>query len=207
MESKFVFGPLAAMLLITPSIASAICNHTPLIVDVKGDGVNLGPPGVGVWFDLDANGSPIHMQWTRAGGDDAFLVADHNGNGVVDNGSELFGDGTNLVLTGEKAQNGFVALQQYDDPALGGNDDGLITNADLIWSSLRIWTDINADGKSQPREVRMLSFHRIKSLETYPKFKPYYDAAGNFIPLYAWATRVPSEKSIIVDVYFAGLPD
>src|SRR5687768_11727578 len=91
------------------------CYHppnSPLIVDVGGDDIELGPKGVGVYFDLYATGTPTHMQWVRVHGDEAFLVADLNGNGVVDNGSELFGVGTELVLEGGRATNGFIALQQ-----------------------------------------------------------------------------------------------
>jgi len=37
------------------------------------------------------------------------LVLDRNGNGIIDNGSELFGDGT--MVNGVKATDGFSALR------------------------------------------------------------------------------------------------
>ena len=52
--------------------------------------------------------------------------------------------------------NGFVGLAQYDARLLGGNDDGLITEADAIWPQLRIWLDLNADGVSTVDEMRSL---------------------------------------------------
>ena len=45
-------------------------------------------------------------------------------------------------LEGGKAANGFVALAQYDQPLLGGNDDGVISRADAIWPELTMWLDV-----------------------------------------------------------------
>ena len=75
---------------------------------------------------------------------------------LIDDGAELFGVGTPLVLEGRNAPNGFVGLAQYDSRQLGGNDDGLITEADAIWPQLRIWVDANADGVSTADEMRTL---------------------------------------------------
>lgn len=179
---------------------------SPLLIDLEGDGIVLAPPGVGVYFDLYADGTPDHLQWVRRKGDEAFLVADFNGNGIVDNGSELFGEGTDVVLQNYKASNGFVALSQYDLPALGGNDDGLITADDTIWSLLRVWVDANADGVSQRSELRSLTAAGIKAIETIPKFSRYTDPAGNILPMYSWVYLSGSRKVRMVDVFFAHIP-
>jgi hypothetical protein len=180
--------------------------YSPLVVDVKGNGIKLGPRGVGVYFDLHADGSPVHMQWVRARGDEAFLVADLNSNGIVDDGSELFGEGTELVLDGRKAVNGFIALQQYDSPALGGNDDGQISNADTIWPMLRLWNDMNADGKSSRAEMKTPQALGLVAFDTIPRFSKRIDAAGNTMPYFSWVTRLRGPKVLMVDVFFAQIP-
>ncbi len=176
---------------------------SPIVVDLNKDGIHLGPAGVGVYFDADADGGLNHVQWVRPGGDEAFLALDRNRNGVIDDGSELFGIGTALQLEGGRAPNGFVGLAQYDDPRLGGNDDGLITAADAVWSELVLWNDTNADGVSATGEIQAPGSFGIVSFETIPKIRRYRDEAGNFLPYFGWARTLgrPS-KTLMVDVYF-----
>lgn len=199
----------AALLALTPVAAWAVregCGVSPLLIDVKGDGIQLGPKGAGVHFDLKADGTPDHLQWVRVNGDEGFLVADLNGNGRVDDGSELFGEGTTLILTGEKARNGYIALAQYDTLEFGGNDDGLISNADTIWPKLRIWIDANADGKTQRGELTKPQALGLVSFGTIPKFQSDMDEAGNRMPMYSWVTTVKRKKLKMVDVFFRELP-
>jgi hypothetical protein len=176
---------------------------SPIVVDLNKDGIRLGPAGVGVYFDVDADGGLNRVQWVRQGGDEAFLALDRNRNGVIDDGSELFGIGTFLQLEGGRAPNGFVGLAQYDDPRLGGNDDGLITAADAVWSELVLWNDTNADGVSTGAEIQAPGSLGFTSFETIPKVRRYRDEAGNFLPYFAWARTLgrPS-KTLMVDVYF-----
>src|SRR6187431_2971162 len=134
-----------AVLLFSLASMSAWGQCSPIVVDTHRDGIDLGPAGRGVSFDVNADGFPDYVQWVRPGGDEAFLTLDRNGNGLVDDGSELFGVGTPL-LEGGTAPNGFVGLAQYDQPLLGGNDDGVISRADAIWQELSMWVDANADG-------------------------------------------------------------
>jgi hypothetical protein len=180
---------------------------SPIVIDLGQDGLELGKPGVGVYFDVNADGVRDHVQWVRSGGDEGFLAMDRSGNGLVDDGAELFGVGTPLVLSGRNAPNGFVGLAQYDTRELGGNDDGWITEADAVWPQLRIWLDANADGVSTVDEMRTLRSFGLTALETIPKIRKHVDAAGNVIPFWAWALeRGRAGRATMVDVFFRQLP-
>jgi len=196
----------AGALLCVLGPAHAIVYCSPIVIDLGNNGINLGEPGVGVYFDVNADGLRDHVQWVRRGGDEGFLAMDRSGNGLVDDGSELFGVGTPMVLEGRTAPNGFVGLAQYDARELGGNDDGLITAEDAVWPQLRIWLDLDANGVATFTEMRTLGSYGITALETIPKVRRYFDAAGNLIPYWAWATqRSKAGRTIMVDVYFRHL--
>ena len=84
---------------------------------------DLTSPQDGVWFDLQGTGIKQHLAWTKADEPVGLLVWDRNQNGIIDNGSELFGNRT-VLPNGQLAPNGFMALQAYDRPENGGNGDG-----------------------------------------------------------------------------------
>ena len=197
----------AGLLLATLGSANAWSGCSPIVIDLANNGINLGEAGVGVYFDVNADGVRDHVQWVRRGGDEGFLALDRTGNGLIDDGAELFGVGTPMVLEGRSAPNGFVGLAQYDASQLGGNDDGFITPADAIWPQLRIWVDRNADGVSTAEEMRTLQSFGISALQTIPRIRKYIDDAGNVIPYWAWAMeRVRPGRVLMVDVYFRQLP-
>ena len=196
----------ASLLAATLHAGNAWGFCSPIVIDLGNNGIKLGEAGTGVHFDVNANGTREHIQWVRPGGDEAFLVLDRSGNGLIDDGSELFGVGTPLILDGRNAPNGFVGLAQYDLPQLGGNDDGQITEADAIWPQLRLWTDLDANGISTRAEISSLRQAGITSLDTIPRVRKYLDEAGNIIPYWAWAKRARNTRAIMVDVFFKQLP-
>jgi len=137
------------------SPATCTCQYkSPIIIDINSDGFQLTNAANGVRFALGTDFAIAQTAWTASGSDDAFLVLDRNANGTIDNGSELFGNATAQPKIFKL--NGFAALAVFDQPANGGNADGIIDSRDLVFSSLRLWRDTNHDGVSQPNELYTL---------------------------------------------------
>jgi len=130
-------------------------NHTPVIIDVSGNGFHLTSTAEGVQFQFDLSKPRVQTAWTLGGIDgDAFVVLDRNNDGVINDGTELFGNVTPQPPS--IMPNGFLALAEFDKTDSGGNGDGLIDNRDSVFSRLRLWVDVNHDGFSQPEELHTL---------------------------------------------------
>lgn len=110
-------------------------KYSPLILDLGDTGIDLVSlsSGDAVYFDFNGNGFANAAGWTA--GVDGFLSLDLNADGLINNGTELFGDQTGH-------ENGFLALAAYDS-----NDDGAITSEDQAWETLRVWVDANQNGQ------------------------------------------------------------
>jgi hypothetical protein len=202
--------PLA--ILVSVALAGrgvALACNSPLLLDLNGDGIRTTTGWYPVHFDFDGDGTKEITAWTAPDGDEGFLWLDLNANGVVDSGRELFGDST-LLPTGETSQHGFEALAVYDRYELGGNDDGLITDGDLIWRFLRLWIDRNHDGVSQRQEIRHLSAEGVLSISlVYVEARDYDDAENLHLYQSTFVRRVTrqfgrpySRTQEAHDVYF-----
>lgn len=102
----------------------------PLVINFDGQGAGLSQTRFN--FDLDSNGSEEQLASLKSGS--GFLALDRNGDGTINNGSELFGPNSGR---------GFAELAQFDEDRNHFIDEG-----DSIYNKLRIWS-FNEDGSSQ----------------------------------------------------------
>jgi hypothetical protein len=148
----------------------------PILIDLENDGIHLTGLADPVWFDIDADGDADRISWTERS--EGILALDRNGNGTIDDGGELFGNAT-LLADGTRASNGYLALAELDSRASGGNGDGFIDSADAVFGSLRVWTDRDHDGISQPEELQTLAETGIRRIEVDYRASHRTDRYGN----------------------------
>ena len=93
----------------------------PLVISLDGSMPSLSSKTFS--FDIDSDGK--QDQISELNRNSVFLALDKNGNGVVDDGNELFGT---------QSGDGFGDLRKYDD-----DKNGWIDENDAIFDKLRVW--------------------------------------------------------------------
>jgi hypothetical protein len=99
----------------------------PLVINFSGTAASLTERKFE--FDLDSDGKADSISF--AGEGSGFLAFDRNGDGIINDGSELFGP---------QSGSGFGELRAYD-----ADGNGWIDENDDIFSKLRVWSK-DADG-------------------------------------------------------------
>jgi hypothetical protein len=173
---------------------AAFVTNTPLVLDLNGDGIQTIAATKGVVFDVDNDGKREKTGWVAS--TDGLLVRDLNGDGQINDGGELFGEGT-VLADGRKAKDGYVALQ-----ALDSNLDGLIDANDAAFSQLSVWIDKNSDGKTDNGELAKLSQLGINSL-SLDATKSAEINNGNLIGLMGSYTTADGATHTMGDVWFS----
>ena len=139
-----------------PNIAAdfaAISNIAdPIILDLDKNGFAFSSIDNGVTFDINADGKADQIAWTS---DDGILAYDIDGNGLIDNGSEMFTPDFN----GGAFASGVAALASLDS-----NGDGKIDASDDAFSKLSVWVDANNNGVSDEGELSSLTDHGVTSI-------------------------------------------
>ncbi|TQV85788.1 hypothetical protein [Aliikangiella coralliicola] len=128
----------------------------PLILNLDNSDFNFDPSQK-IQFDLDADGNIDNIDRLQNG--NAFLALDINENGVIDDGSELFGDANG-------AKDGFQELSRYDD-----DNNGQINASDRIFENLML-LHFDTGGN---QVLSHLSTHDIDSLSLLSEIRstPY----------------------------------
>jgi hypothetical protein len=183
------------------------CPICPVGLDLQGNGLKLTGPTPAVHFDLDADGDPDRTSWTHMQTKDGWLVLDRNQNGLIDDGRELFGNATPMMLSGNRAIHGFEALEEFDRWALGGNEDGVIDAGDAIFGALQVWLDKNRDAVSQPGELLTLSELSIESISLSYFRDDGEDQWGNTFRWWGPIYFEDGSESMAVDVFFQRVED
>ena len=174
--------------------------YDPLVIDIDGDGIETKATNkmAGALFDNDGDGIRTATGWVK--GDDGLLVLDRNGNGLIDNGSELFGDRT-MLQNGQTANHGFTALQDLDS-----NHDGQVNAADGRFAELKVWRDLNGDGASSSNELFSLSDLGIQSLNTsFSETNQILEGSNRLTQLGSF-TRTDGSSHAMGDVNFVSAP-
>jgi hypothetical protein len=131
--------------------------------------------------------------WTD--GEDGLLALDLNGDGKINDGSELFGNATRTA--NGKASDGYVALRQYDL-----NADGVINTKDAVFGKLQVWADTNMDGVSQAGELHSLQQVGVESLSLDALSSTQTENGNLFAMTSSW-TGKDGKVHDMADVWFA----
>jgi hypothetical protein len=170
----------------TQCCSPLICNEgaqqcltysSPILINLSNNTSNyhLTTATNGTVFDINADGVFDQVSWTEPDSNVAFLALDRNGNGVIDDGAELFGNVTRMN-NGQRAANGFEALSDLDGGPAG---DGQIDSNDAVYAQLRLWLDRNHNGVSESQELQTLQSAGVTTIFTEYRESRRTDRNGN----------------------------
>jgi hypothetical protein len=124
------------------------------------------------------------------------LVLDRNGDGVINDGRELFGSGTRLA-DGSRAMDGYAALGEQDT-----DKDGDVDANDAGFGQLKVWVDADKDGITDTGELKTLAELGITKLDVTAE-KGTEINNGNLIGLTSGYTKSDGSTAAMADVWFA----
>ena len=167
---------------------------SPLVIDLDGDGMETVSINEGIYFDHSASGFKILTGWV--GPAEGIVVRDINGNGIIDNGRELFGD-TTILKNGKTASNGFIALAELDS-----NGDGLFTASEAKQYGVKIWIDSDCDGISAENELFDFEEVGVESIDLAYEEINIIDKYGNSYNQKSIAIMSDGSMVDIIDIWF-----
>ncbi len=161
------------------NLGSADCQvypgaDSPLVVDFSGGNPQLSAPNLGAFFDMMGTGTKYQYSWPSNPNSVLFLAYDKFNDGNIKDINQLFGNNT-VGPDGKTASNGFEALKKFDE-----NGDGFIDENDSIFYQLKLWSDKNENGISEPGELYTLAQKGIKRIDLhYTSNNIMLDSYGN----------------------------
>ena len=170
-------------------------SRSPLVVDLDGDGkIETVSTDGNIHFDFDSNQKIENSGWI--GKNEGFLVRDINGNGQIDNGTEMFGNHT-VLQNGKNAVNGFEALKDLDS-----NGNGKFDAEDDAWSQVKVWRDTNTNGIVDSGELLTLEQAGIESINLKYDYQKEADENGNLEIQQGTFNRTDGTTGKVSDIWF-----
>ncbi len=182
------------------------CAASPIVVDAYGEGFHLTSNAEGVSFRVLPDEAQFHLSWLDNKWHNGWLALDRNGNGSIDDFTELFGNFTSQ--TPDRDRNGYRALAVFDAVENGGNGNGFIDPGDSVYKHLLVWIDANHDGISQPEELHPLRELGIFRIDLKYSRSTYTDTNGNNFRYKAdiW-DKAGRAHEICYDVFLVSTPE
>jgi len=171
---------------------------TPVMLDLNGNGIQTLALDQGTQFDLAAQGTTQHVGWVAPS--DGLLVRDLDSDGIIQDGSELFGSAT-VLPDGQTAQDGYQALR-----ALDTNQDGVLDSRDTAFASLQVWVDSDSDAFTDAGELKSLADLNIASLSLQAQAGSTLDQ-GNLVGLVSNYQTTDGAQHAMADVWLQVNPD
>ncbi|WP_404401481.1 Ig-like domain-containing protein [Pelagibacterium halotolerans] len=170
-------------------------GSSPLSLDLNENGrIDTASIKKGILFDLDNDGTLNQISWLSGG--DGLLVLDKNGNGSIDNGSELFGP-TERYSDGSRINEGYIELSAYDL-----NGDKVIDQNDSIFEDLQVWVDGNMNAVTDEGELLDIADLGVVSISIDPTDLDYTDAEGVYHKNTSTVQLEDGKTMVMEDVFF-----
>ncbi|MBI5251732.1 MAG: hypothetical protein HY912_19745 [Desulfomonile tiedjei] len=171
-KTLYEYGPIFLRELKRQIYGYEVNRRDPLVLDLNGDGVQTTNVRGLTYFDSNGDGFYERTGWVDW--HDGLLVMDRNGDGVINDGKELFGDQT-ILRNGRCATTGFEALADLDS-----NNDGRIDASDAAFAQLRVLKYSDEQGNTSQRGfLYSLSELGIKSINLNSTIASVTDDQGN----------------------------
>ncbi|MDD2686401.1 MAG: cadherin-like domain-containing protein [Gallionella sp.] len=172
-----------------PTLGSGGGGKKPIAIDLGNDGFGFTDVNdSNIFFDINSDGFKHRTAWPRAG--DGLLTRDLNGNGLVDNGSEI-----SFAQYLDSAQTDLQGLSAFDT-----NQDGLFSAQDQHWNEFGVWQDTNQNGHTDAGEQQSLNDMGIAaiSLTSDGQFTIIDGLAGDDVVMGLLVTRGAANDSVFV---------
>lgn len=182
----------------------AITGFDALVLDMGGDGLDLSNSA----STTLATGELQNFRWTKQNADDSFLVLDSTsaraaGFEVLDKSGRAL-DGSTLLRGGFRVRkpdgneaivvDGWQMLSLFDSTR-----DGRINSGDIIWRSLKIFTDANADGAISSDEIKLITNSNVRDIHFSGLNSARTDEFGNTL-VDGRFTRVDGSDGLLSNV-------